>query len=72
MPIPVPELPGSDGSGLLMPTCITLRVGPRTRSFAAGWASFLCGLMAVAFEDLDCVPVDVDDIDGWLTRPDVQ
>ena len=39
---------------------------------AAGRTSFLCGLGVVAFGDLDCVPVDVDDIDGWLTRPDVQ
>jgi hypothetical protein len=26
----------------------------------------------VAFEDLDCGPVDVDGIDGWPARPDVQ
>jgi hypothetical protein len=26
----------------------------------------------VAFEDLDRVPVDVDDIDGWPAWPDMQ
>ena len=41
-------------------------------SSAAGRASSLCGLAAVAFEDLGCVPVDVDEIDGQVTRPDVQ
>ena len=44
---------------------------PGTR-VAAGRAWFLCGLVAVAFEDLNCVPVDVDDIDGWLTGPEVR
>jgi len=43
-----------------------------TSGHAAGRASFLCGLVAVAFEDLDRVPLDIGDIDGWLAWPDVQ
>lgn len=37
-----------------------------------GETSSLRRLVVVAFEDLDGVPVDVDDIDRWLTRPDRQ
>jgi len=48
-----------------------LMVPTGTRAHAAGRASYLRGLVAVAFEDLDGVPAGVDDVDGWLAWPGV-